>query len=1137
MAITEITKRRSAPQQTTDGAVDIVAIHDLNEDGVQTWTDPKSQVLWLRDLLPDKLHHFRVLLYNYNSEAFTSPGACSSNPLLTQATSLVAELCADRELEDAFDRPIIFVCHGFGGLLAKRALAYSSSREAKAIEHQRSIYTCTYGILFFGTPHNGISADSVLAQSHPSSGPTHFMLNLRKGSEMLNEINDQFAPLMKQFSIFNYWEELETKHGNRRFYVVDQDSAAPAWDNVEKCGIMATHSTMIKFPSISDRRFRPVLEALTRYARRAPALVKSRWIKDAELIDRKRQQEVEELLHVQRHHLLQADSYPSDYNQWCVCRRKPDPYFTGREKHLIEVKNMLGPIRKHGDQTSTKVLVIYGLGGSGKTQFCLKYVEDNKQRYWGVFWIDASSEKTVESEYAVIGTQAGRGTTMASTLHWLSQCRQPWLLILDNADDPESDISAYYPSQGNGHVIVTTRNPNAVEHATVGHIRFRGMEPHEAVTLLLKAAYPKQHRSSNMASPTSPKKWHLAEGIAVELGYLPLAIQHAGATIRRNIYTLERYLTYYLPHRKYMLSRSSEKSVDELNITSTWEIPFEKVVSRGSLEHRDAVDLMHLFAFMHHETIPERIFQRSWYELRYSKYAPKRLPDILPPVWSEAEQARFRRAIRVLCDYSIIEYEPTQGSCTIHPVVHDWARDRLAYEQQTHWLQCTMAILAQCISPNLEASGRQFRALLLPHINSCLKLHKHQNPRKSETLKTAAELERFAWVYAEQGQWKHASHLQEIVIRIRKKKLGSRHEDTIRAQRSLAQSRWNLFEIRSTIELQRGIMNVLRWRRPHLSDWAAWPIWKPRHIPYCLALSDISLTLWLAGLRDLSKMAGEGAVDGLKMRLGPEDPMTLTAMFNLARTYLHLREFSKCRELLVWVIKYQKRFFGLNHPDTLMTRNELGILLCETKRNLSAAQRLVENVLNARKKILGEEHAYTLWSINDLSKVYIERGRPDKAVALLESVVPVVKRTLGPHHVGMAMTRSNLGKAYVESGKWKEAEETVRPLLTVMPSHMVGTPDWIYQMYGYAYIQFKLGNLQEAEKYCVDVLDKVTRKRPLLNRLPWQNAAPLTDPYLIKTGRMLVSIYRHQGQEEKIAAIRIKLPVAELNVTDPLYVL
>jgi hypothetical protein len=267
-----------------------------------------------------------------------------------------------------------------GGLLVKRALAFSSSRVAINLKHLRSIYVCTYGIIFLGMPYNGISKDSLFSQTNRNTGPNQFMLGLLKGSEMLNEINDQFAPLMKQFAIFNFWEEIETELGNSENYVVDQESAAPAWDDVEKCGIMSTHSKMTKFASFSDRRYRPVFEAISRYARCAPALIKTRLVKDAEFMAQKREQTIVELRRPRRLPEISTEMPTSTCNKWCLIPRKASTYFTGRRKQAKKVWDSFGPIQTHVDRSETKIFVIYGLGGSGKTQFCLKYAEVNKLR-------------------------------------------------------------------------------------------------------------------------------------------------------------------------------------------------------------------------------------------------------------------------------------------------------------------------------------------------------------------------------------------------------------------------------------------------------------------------------------------------------------------------------------------------------------------------------------------------------------------------------------------------------------------------------------------------------------------------------------------------------------------------------------
>ena len=96
--------------------------------------------------------------------------------------------------------------------------------------------------------------------------------------------------------------------------------------------------------------------------------------------------------------------------------------------------------------------------------------------------------------------------------------------------------------------------------------------------------------------------------------------------------------------------------------------------------------------------------------------------------------------------------------------------------------------------------------------------------------------------------------------------------------------------------------------------------------------------------------------------------------------------------------------------------------------------------LDSRTVILGEEHAYTLWSINNMSKVRCAQGRPDEAVDMLEAIVPVVERTLGSAHVGMSMTRYNLATAYTAQRRWEDAEIIIKEQLEVVPPRH---PDWV----------------------------------------------------------------------------------------------
>lgn len=119
-----------------------------------------------------------------------------------------------------------------------------------------------------GTPHDGMSKDAILGFSkHLIRGPSQFLLSMLKSSAVLEDITDLFSPLMKQFMISYFWEQLETKYRVFKGRIVDENSAAPAWHNVDRCGIMASHSDMVKFRSQQDRGYPVVFATLRRYIR------------------------------------------------------------------------------------------------------------------------------------------------------------------------------------------------------------------------------------------------------------------------------------------------------------------------------------------------------------------------------------------------------------------------------------------------------------------------------------------------------------------------------------------------------------------------------------------------------------------------------------------------------------------------------------------------------------------------------------------------------------------------------------------------------------------------------------------------------------------------------------------------------
>jgi protein SERAC1 len=100
----------------------IVAVHGLNGDPIKTWTTDKSKKLWLNDpeMLPKQLKNARILTYGYDASVTIWLGPTSSDGILQHAHTLIAELVANRQLEGAMERPIIFIAHSLGGIVVKR---------------------------------------------------------------------------------------------------------------------------------------------------------------------------------------------------------------------------------------------------------------------------------------------------------------------------------------------------------------------------------------------------------------------------------------------------------------------------------------------------------------------------------------------------------------------------------------------------------------------------------------------------------------------------------------------------------------------------------------------------------------------------------------------------------------------------------------------------------------------------------------------------------------------------------------------------------------------------------------------------------------------------------------------------------
>lgn len=195
--------------------------------------------------------------------------------------------------------------------------------------------------------------------------------------------------------------------------------------------------------------------------------------------------------------------------------------FTGRG-------DVLDRLDMEAKSPSSKVIVLHGLGGMGKTQIALEYVHSYYEGYSAVFWVDGTSGETAnlgfrsiaqrlidhhvsisttpQPDYAQIGQILGLGSAidqdgqlisvekkstnrvLEAVKKWFSQKEnQHWLLVLDNVDDLTSfDIRDFIPTARHGKVLITSRRKECIGLGKGLEVE-EMLEP-EGVLLLLKSA-------------------------------------------------------------------------------------------------------------------------------------------------------------------------------------------------------------------------------------------------------------------------------------------------------------------------------------------------------------------------------------------------------------------------------------------------------------------------------------------------------------------------------------------------------------------------------------------------------------------------------------------------------------------------
>jgi len=637
-------------------------------------------------------------------------------------------------------------------------------------------------------------------------------------------------------------------------------------------------------------------------------------------------------------------------------RLAPRPVFlVGREELLTELDAAL----LAGDRPWPRTVVLYGLGGAGKTSVALAYAHRHLAEA-GLAWQFAAEDPAVLSAgFGELAAQLGVRDSadmrdpVASVHAVLAKYPAGWLLVFDNVPDRAS-VEAFLPPAGRGRVLITSQSSL--------------WPPGQALEV---PALGTQVAADFLVSRTGDLDHQAAADLARELGGLALALEQAAAYMQATGDSLADYLASFRRGRLDMLDRGEPIGYGK-TVATTWALAFTRLEQSAP----GAAGLLRLLAFCAPEAIPWRLLLQSRPGL--TGRLRRDVAVVLTPLLTGELAAKD--AIAALRRYSLIS--PAAGrTVSVHRLVQAVTADQMPAKLAEAWRHTTAAVIEAAIpdDPKQPDSWADFAALL-PHAQAAL-------PAASDGM------ERISSYLGHSIRHVAARDLYLRVVEARDRVLGPEHPGTLAARASLARWTGEAGDARAARDLYAALLpvyeRVLGMDHPEVLE-------VRRHFAF-----------WAgeAGDKALARDQSAQLVAAHERVLGPEHPDTLAARAGHADLTGLTGDAGAARALYAELLPICKRVLGPEHKDTPWNR-----LAYWTGKagDAAGARALYTELLPIRERVLGPEHPDVLDDRARLADWTGKAGDAAGARALYTELLPIRERVLGPEHPRTQAARADL---------------------------------------------------------------------------------------------------------------------------------
>lgn len=238
------------------------------------------------------------------------------------------------------------------------------------------------------------------------------------------------------------------------------------------------------------------------------------------------------------------------------------------------------------------------------------------------------------------------------------------------------------------------------------------------------------------------------------------------------------------------------------------------------------------------------------------------------------------------------------------------------------------------------------------------------------------------------------------------------------------------------------------------------------------SLADLYRTI---SLYEAAMPLQESALATRRRVLGEEHPETIRSINQMGLLLDSQGKLIDAEPYYIEAASKSQRELGEDHPSTLDYLSNIGNLL-RARGNFDQAEPYILETLEKRRRVLGQEHPKTLISINIAGLLRQDQGRFNEAEMFRREALEKARRVLGEEHPSTLTQINNMGSLLRAQGKLNEAEPYFREALE-KSRRVLGEehPNTLTTIGNIGYLLLVRGKLAEAESYLREDLEMSRR--------------------------------------------------------------